>query len=75
SPSNHSPNWAQTIYESSWVAGIYQQVDVTSGHTYGGSVWVKGTNSEVKFWVGIDPAGGTDASAGGIVWSSQAAPG
>jgi len=73
--SAHSANYVQEIYEASWVAGIYQQVGATGGNVYEGSVWVWGSDSNVKFWIGIDPDGGTDASDSGIVWSSQSAPG
>ncbi len=74
-PQNHSPNWSQVFYESNWVAGIYQQASgATPGNTYTASVWVKG-NGDVRFWVGIDPTGGTNAASGNVQWSSQTVPG
>ncbi|GMU21568.1 MAG: hypothetical protein AMXMBFR13_16610 [Phycisphaerae bacterium] len=72
----HSANWSQTIYESSWTAGIYQQAaNATIGNAYQGSVWVRGSDASLNFWVGVDPAGGTDANAASIVWSNMATPG
>jgi len=60
SPQNHSTDWAQVFYEASWTAGLYQQVTGTEqGTNYTATVWVKG-HADVKFWIGIDPAGGTN---------------
>jgi len=74
-PANHSPDWSQAFWESNWVGGIYQQVSGTSsGQNYTGSVWVKG-DADVRFWIGIDPTGGTNAGSGNVQWSSQSVPG
>lgn len=72
----HSPNWSQTIYESNWVAGIYQQATgATVGNNYTASVWVRGSDTNVKFWIGIDPTGGTDAASANVQWSAECIPG
>lgn len=71
-----SSHWSQSIYESSWTAGIYQQcTNATVGNNYTASVYVRGSDTNVKFWIGIDPFGGTNAASPNVVWSSQAAPG
>lgn len=72
----HSANWSQSIYESNWVAGIYQQATgATVGNNYTASVWVRGSDTSVKFWVGIDPTGGTDAASANVQWSAECIPG
>jgi len=71
----HSPNYCYEVYESSWVAGIYQQISgATDDVNYTASVWVKG-DTDIRFWVGIDPNGGTSATSNDIEWSSQSQPG
>lgn len=71
-----SSHWSQTIYESNWTAGIYQQATgATVGSTYTASVYVRGADSNVKFWVGIDPYGGTNPSSANVQWSAQCTPG
>jgi hypothetical protein len=66
----HSPNYVQEFYEASYTAGVYQQVNgATPGGLYTGSVWVRGAN--VRFRVGVDPAGGTDAGSTGIQWCNE----
>ena len=74
--SAHSPNYVQEIYEASWVAGIYQQVSgTTSGVNYTASAWVWGSSNDARFWIGIDPTGGTSATSSNIQWSSMSTPG
>ncbi|GMU24032.1 MAG: hypothetical protein AMXMBFR13_41090 [Phycisphaerae bacterium] len=70
-----SSHWSQSIYEANWVAGVYQQVSATAGHIYEGSVYVRGSDANVRFWVGVDPAGGTNPASANIVWSAQSNPG
>ena len=71
-----SSHWSQSIYESIWVAGIYQQAtNATVGQTYTASVWVRGSVPAVKFWVGIDPTGGTNALSSSVQWSAPVTPG
>jgi hypothetical protein len=66
----HSPDWVQAFWESSYTAGLYQQVSgATTGGDYTASVWVYG--EQIRFRVGIDPTGGTDWASGNIVWSGQ----
>ncbi len=70
----HSSHWSQAIWESSWIAGVFQQAsNATVGGTYTGRVWARG--ADITFWIGIDPAGSTDAASANVVWSSAAAPG
>ncbi len=65
----HSSDHVQDFWETQWTAGVYQQVPNASvGSLYTGSVWVKGSGN--TFWVGIDPAGGTNASSANIQWSN-----
>ncbi len=71
-----SEHWSQVFYEANWTAGLRQQADdARIGHGYRGSVWVRGSSSDVRFRVGIDPTGGTDPQAASVVWSDEAGPG
>lgn len=71
----HSPTHVQEFYESNWISGIYQEVPNASiGNEYRGSVYVRSDGSDVRFWIGIDPGGGTNAASGNIVWSDQEIP-
>ena len=36
---------------------------------------VRGADMFVKFWVGVDPTGGTDAAAASVQWSAESVPG
>lgn len=73
----HSSHWAQTIYESNWTAGLYQQAtNAIVGNSYTASVWVKGVDTSLRFWVGIDPLGGTSATSPNVQWTlTDAIPG
>ena len=71
----HSPDFVQEFFESNWIAGIRQTVGATSGDIYTASVWTWGASTQAKFWIGIDPTGGTDAASSNIVWSNPANPG
>lgn len=63
--------WTQSFYESSWTAGLYQQVlGATPGHRYTFTAQVYGTNTAVSKYIGIDPKGGTSASSSDIQWTS-----
>ena len=76
SASNHSPNWAQSFWESNYISGIYQRATGADvGNCYHGSVWVKASSSSAKFWVGLDPTGGTNPNSAHIVWSAATQPG
>lgn len=68
---------------ASFNAGLIQQVSATPGTTYRFTIYAQavskagGSTSSDEFtnvWVGIDPTGGTDASAGSITWSGAASP-
>lgn len=53
--------WSQSFWEASYTAGIYQAVTgATVGNRYTASVWVRGDSADVRFWIGIDPNGGTN---------------
>lgn len=81
---SHSGNWSQSLYDSgTWTAGIYQNcTGATPGHVYTASVWVAGLadsggsqgSADIKFKIGVDPAGGTDASSANVVWSTEIVP-
>jgi hypothetical protein len=52
--------------------GVHQQVTVTTGTLVNFTAYVKQestTSTSARVSVGIDPAGGTDATSGDIVWS------
>jgi hypothetical protein len=49
--------------------GVYQRVPVTAGNPYSISVWVYADTALTSCYLGVDPAGGTNASSG-VVWSS-----
>jgi hypothetical protein len=49
--------------------GVYQRIPVFSGMTYTVSVWVRAGDEQSYCYLGVDPAGGTNA-ASGVVWSS-----
>ena len=65
-------------------AGLFQVVDnVTPGATYRFTIWARASSraegetassSFTKMRIGIDPNGGTDASAASIVWSGDVTP-
>jgi autotransporter-associated beta strand protein len=47
--------------------GIYQRVPVTAGGAYVVSVWVYADNNLTECALGVDPAGGTNATSG-VAW-------
>jgi len=49
--------------------GIYQRVPVTAGSAYVVSVWMYADNDLTECALGVDPAGGTNATSG-VTWSS-----
>jgi hypothetical protein len=49
--------------------GVYQRVPVTVGTAYSVSVWMYADNPLTACSLGVDPAGGTNASSG-VIWSS-----
>jgi LysM repeat protein len=79
----HGENVAQEFFTftATYDGGVYQQVAVAKGTKLQFSAWVNVWSSanddparsdipgQVKVQVGIDPAGGTDGAAAGIVWS------
>jgi len=79
----HSMNAAQKQFNTyaTHRAGIYQTVPVTAGSRVTFSIWayvwssaeddakVSEQPSDYRVSVGIDPTGGSDASAEGVVWS------
>lgn len=80
-----TPSGAQEYFTffATHVAGVYQQVAVQPGSKLRFSAYLNvwSTNNddpsrsdnpgEVKLQVGIDPNGGTDGGAAGIVWSNE----
>lgn len=83
--SPHGGSYAAHYYTTfaSHNAGLYQQVDATPGTTYNFTIYgmaiskAAGSGSSEEFtnmWVGIDPRGGTDASAGTVVWAGPWTP-
>ncbi len=80
-----TPNGTQEYftYYATHIAGVYQQVAVQAGSKVRFSVYLNvwsTTNDdknrsdnpgEVKLQVGIDPNGGTNGGAAGIVWSAE----
>ncbi len=80
----HSGSAAQEYFTfyATHTAGVYQQVSVTPGSTVQFSAYLNVWSSDgdnvnrsdnpggVSVQVGIDPDGGTDATAAGIIWSS-----
>lgn len=81
----HGGDYAQKFFTtySTHVGGFYQQVAVPRGYRVTFSIWVQvwsssGNNpdeviddGDYKVSVGIDPTGGVDGSATGVVWSPQ----
>jgi hypothetical protein len=79
----HGGDFGQKFFTtySTHVAGIYQQVAVPRGYRLTFSIWVQVWSSsgddpddivdhgDYKVSVGIDPRGGIDGSAPGVVWS------
>ena len=64
----HGGSWSQSFWEASWISGIYQEVSgVTPGHLYTVCAWVRGDGTDVVFWVGIDPNGGTDPAGADLM--------
>jgi hypothetical protein len=50
--------------------GVYQRVPVTNGNPYAVSVWIYADTALTSCYLGVDPAGGTNASSGSVSWSS-----
>jgi hypothetical protein len=68
----HGGSHAQRIRVSSTSAasgGVYQRVPVTAGNAYTVSVWLYADDPLTVCSLGVDPAGGTNASSG-VTWSS-----
>jgi hypothetical protein len=49
--------------------GVYQRIPVTSGSLYSVSVWIYADTALTSCYLGVDPAGDTNASSG-VVWST-----
>jgi len=49
--------------------GVYQRVPVTAGKVYLVSAWMYADDALTSCYLGVDPAGGTDASSG-VTWSA-----
>jgi hypothetical protein len=49
--------------------GVYQRVPVTVGNAYAVSVWIYADTALTSCYLGVDPAGGTNANSG-VVWST-----
>jgi hypothetical protein len=49
--------------------GVYQQLPATVGQPYTVSVWVYAADNSSACALGVDPAGGTNATSG-VIWSS-----
>jgi hypothetical protein len=49
--------------------GVYQRIPATPGALYSISVWIYADTALTSCYLGVDPAGGTNASSG-VVWSS-----
>jgi hypothetical protein len=49
--------------------GVYQRIPVTAGALCTVSVWIYADTALTSCYLGVDPAGGTNASSG-VVWSS-----
>ncbi len=49
--------------------GVYQRVPVTSGALCAVSVWIYADTALTSCYLGVDPAGGTNAS-GAVIWST-----
>lgn len=58
---------------ATFTAVLHQRVSVQPNSAVQGGVWAYMDTPEGLFRVGIDPNGGTNPGAGGIVWSSWAA--
>lgn len=58
--------------------GFYQTVTVTNGQNYRFTVSAQGvtdpTGNNIQFRIGIDPKGGTNATAASVKWSAAKAP-
>lgn len=69
------PAFAQEIGKdsSAYRAGLLQQVPLGAGRTVTVTGWIYATSNEsgdfnVERGIGVDPAGGTDPDAAGVVW-------
>jgi hypothetical protein len=72
----HSADWVQDFWEGGYTSGIYQQApNADVGNDFTGTAWVKASASTMKFTIGLDPSGGTDPTAGNLVWSDDVVPG
>ena len=49
--------------------GVCQRLPVVPGNTYTISVWIYAGDDQSACYLGVDPAGGTNANAG-VIWSS-----
>lgn len=72
----HGGSHAQEIYlRGEWGYKINdvacQQVAVPAGTAYKFSVWTRGDTQDIKRKIGTDPSGGTNPSAGSVIWSAE----
>jgi len=68
----HGGNHAQRVRVSSTgptSGGVYQRVPVAPGSLCSVSVWIYADTPLTSCYLGVDPAGGTNASSG-VVWST-----
>jgi hypothetical protein len=72
-------DYAQTLWLGHpFVAGIYQQIQVTPGVPYAAKAWpfiaigstVSNPDNKILVQIGIDPYGGTDANSPRIIWGN-----
>jgi hypothetical protein len=71
----HGGSHSQLVRVSSTGAtsgGIYQRIPAISGNAYAVSVWIYAGDDQAACSLGVDPAGGTNATSGSVVWSSVA---
>lgn len=73
--SAHGGDWSQGCWEGSCTTAFYQQAtNAISGNSYTASAWVKGSNTSLNFWIGIDPTGGTSPTSANVQWSAMSTP-
>lgn len=71
-----SGNVSLAFNGSAFSAAIYQRrPGAITGRSYSATAYVRGSDSNQYFWVGIDPNGGTDPMSPSISWSMALSPG
>jgi hypothetical protein len=65
----HGGLHSQRIRVATNSGGVYQRVPVTAGNPYSISVWIYADTALTSCYLGVDPAGGTNATSG-VTWSS-----